>query len=239
MKSSVQLIEIRVKLLFGKEIEIMKKVLSAIALFIPLAFCSCEKTSPEPEETFFDLQGENGFVGTLAGTNAFVSILLGSEEGIAYVCNGEENISEWFSGPVTDPREIHFTNSAGAKITASFINNAFKGKITFKEGTDFPFTATINSGDYGGIYRVIDEKAANAEITAAWIVRSAEDQRGAMKLNSKTLPDMPLSKKNFDDIKDGTSNTINIRGASFSIFRYKVKVSLPAPPIPIPYPNTG
>lgn len=202
--------------------------------------CSCEKKSSELETTFFDLQGENGFVGEVEGTNAFVSILLGTEVGIAYVCNGDENISEWFNGPVSDLKELYFTNSAGAKITASFIDNSFQGEITFKDGIHYPFTAAVNSGIYGGIYRVIDEKAENAEIKAGWIVRSEENQRGAILFQSRALPNITLRKKNFEDIKDGSSNTISIQGASFSIFRYKIEVSLPAPPpIPIPYPNTG
>ena len=245
MNNALQILEIRSKKLIYKNIELMRKVAVITFLLLLFAFGACEQTSAEQEtiaeqeETFFELQGEHGFVGTLDGTNAFVSILLGAEEGIAYMCNGEENISEWFSGPVDDLKEIHFTNSAGAKIRASFLDHAFKGEVTFKGGLAFPFSTTVNSGIDGGIYRVIDEEAEKAEIKAGWIIRSEEDQRGAIIFNSTTLTDMPLRKINFDDIKDGSSNTISIKGASFSIFRYKVKVSSPVPPIPIPYPNTG
>ena len=246
MKNTLHLKKFRTKNLFHKRNEVIKKVAVFMSLVLPIAFCSCENTSSEPEiipaqeETFFDVQGENGFVGEVEGTNAFVSILLGTEAGIAYVCNGEENISEWFKGPVSDLKEIYFTNSAGAKITASLIDNSFQGEITFKDGTPYPFTAAVNSGIYGGIYRVIDEKAEKAEIKAGWIVRSEEDQRGAIIFQSRALPNIPLRKKNFEDIKDGSSNTISIKGASFSIFRYKIEVSLPTPPgVPIPYPNIG
>ena len=232
--------------LLRKKNELMKKAAIFMVLIMLILCSSCEKTGTEQttiaeqDEAFFDLQGEHGFVGTLDGTKAFVTILLGAEACIAYVCNGEENISEWFSGPVNDLKEIRFTNSSGATITASFIANSFQGEMRFKEGTPFSFTTTVNNGINGGIYRVIDEKADKAEIKAGWIVRSEEDQRGSIKFNTTTLPNMPLSKKNFEDIKDGSSNTISIKGASFSFFRYKVKVSAPTPPgIPIPYPNTG
>ncbi len=97
---------------------------------------------------------------------------------------------------------------------------------------------------YGGIYKVIDEKAVKAEIEASWIVRSEEDQRGSITFQSRQLPKITLSKINFGDISDGSSNTVSIKGASFSIFRYKVKKptrpapSEPFPPfVPIPYPN--
>lgn len=105
-------------------------------LFIIFMICSCEESSIKSEDIFFDLQGENGFAGTVDGTDAYVSILLGSEEGIVYVCNGDEDISEWYYGPVPNLNDISFTNPQGARITASLIGNSFKGKITLRDGRE-------------------------------------------------------------------------------------------------------
>ena len=187
---------------------------------------------------FFDIQGENGFVGTVDGTNAFVSILLGEERGIAYVCNGDEDISEWFSGPVSDLKEVSFTNTKGAKITASFINNSFEGEVSLRDGRKFLFKAEVNSEAYGGIYRVLGEDAVQAEIEAGWIVKSETDQRGSFKFRTVTQPTTTLSKSKLKDISDGTSNTLVMTERSFSVFRYKVKTPAPpAPFTPVPYPN--
>lgn len=233
------------QLLLRKNLTVKTKA-TLVSLFILLVFYSCEKTSIEQETTFFEIQGENGFVGNLDGTNAFISILLGEEEGIVYICNGGEGISEWFIGQISDTRKIHFTNTKGAKITASLINNSFEGETTMIDGSSYPFKATVNTGIYGGIYKVIDEKAKQAGIEATWVVKSEEDQRGSITFQSHQLPTITLLKKNFDDINDGTSNTISIKGTSFSVFRYKVKTptrpstSSPSPPsIPIPYPLTS
>ncbi len=234
--------KIRAKKLLVKINELTRTGTIFVFLFALSVFYSCEKTSDEQETTFFDLQGENGFVGTVEGTNAFVSILLGEEEGIAYVCNGDEDISEWFSGPVSDVKDIRFTNSKGAKITAILTGNSFNGELVLSDGRNFSFNAGVNNEVNGGIYKVIDEKAVAAEIKAGWIVRSEEDQRGSITFQSRQLPNITLSKINFGDISDGTSNTLSIKGTSFSFFRYKVKVptqlvpSAPQP-IPIPYPN--
>ena len=230
--------KIRGNKLLLKKNELTRTATFFMSLLMIFVCCSCEKTSPEQEETFFDLQGENGFVGTVDGTNAFVSILLGEEKGIAYVCNGDEAFSEWFSGPISDVKEIRFTNREGAKIAASLIGNSFKGELFLSDGRSFSFNATVNNDVHGGIYKVIDEKAVKAEIEASWIVRSEEDQRGSITFQSRQLPNITLSKINFGDILDGTSNTVSIKGASFSIFRYKVKKPTPpAPFLPIPYPN--
>jgi hypothetical protein len=207
-------------------------------LFIIFMICySCEKSSIESEDIFFDLQGENGFVGTVDGTDAYVSILLGSDEGIVYVCNGDEDISEWYYGPVSNLNDISFTNPQGAKITASLIGNSFKGEITLRDGRKLSFHAGVNRGIYGGIYKVIDEKAVQAEITASWIIRSEEDQRGFIRSKSTRLQTIRLGKNKLKEISDGTSNTIVIKETSFSIFRYKVvKKPSPGGPIAIPYP---
>ena len=201
------------------------------------SFSACDKTSTEPEANFFDIQGENGFVGTVDGTDAFVSILLGKEKGIAYVCNGEEDISEWFSGTVSTSREVSFTNAKGAKIKASFINNSFEGEVSLSDGRRFQFEAAVNSGIYSGIYRVLGEEAVQAELEAGWIVKSEADQRGSFKLKTVTQPTKTLSKSKLEDISDGTSNTLVMTERSFSVFRYKVKTPAPpAPFVPVPYP---
>ena len=208
-----------------------------LSLLIILMICSCEKSSIKSEDIFFDLQGENGFVGIVDGTDAYVSILLGSEEGIVYVCNGVEDISEWYYGSVANLNDISFTNPQGAKITASLIGNSFKGEITLRDGRKLSFDAGVNRGIYGGVYKVIDENAVQAEIKASWIIQSEEDQRGSIKSKSNRLPTIRLGKNKLKEISDGTSNTIVISETSFSIFRYKViKQPSPGGPIPIPYP---
>ncbi|WP_339841987.1 hypothetical protein [uncultured Maribacter sp.] len=216
----------------------MQKKQAFLYTFSILVMClSCEKPNTTQEPSFFDVQGENGFVGKLQGTNALVSILLGENEGIAYICNGEEDISEWFSGPISDTRQIHFTNRQGAEIKASLIKNIFEGEVVLHDNTTYSFTAKVNSGINGGIYRVIDEKAELAEIEASWIVNSNNEQRGSVTVQSRQLPNIILSQKNFDDINNGLSNKINIQGNSFSVFRYRVKDPIsPVPPVPIPYP---
>jgi len=78
--------------------------------------CS-EETTTEPEPTFFDIQGENGFVGNVDGTDAFISILAGESKAVVYVCNGDEQLSEWFKGNIGDPENISLTNGDGAQVT--------------------------------------------------------------------------------------------------------------------------
>lgn len=208
-----------------------------ICLFMLVVISACDNTSNEPEVNFFDIQGENGFVGTVDGTDAFISILLGEERGIAYVCNGDEDIAEWFSGPVSDFKEVSFTNAKGAKITANFINNTFEGEVLLRDGRKFLFKAEVNSGIYGGIYRVLGEDAVQEEIEAGWIVKSEADQRGSFKFKTVIQPTRTLSKSKLKDISDGTSNTIAVGERSFSFFRYKVKIPAPpAPFAPVPYP---
>jgi len=215
---------------------IVRVVTSVLIILIAIA---CDEDQTEvPKEIFFEIQGENGFVGMVDGTNAFVSILLGEEEGIAYVCNGEEDISEWLSGTVTSLEDISFTNANGAKITANFTNSTFIGEIKLSDGREFQFEAMVNNNTYGGIYRVLGEEAVQAEIKAGWIVKSETDQRGFFSFKSVTQPTTTLSKSKLKDISDGTSNTLVMAERSVSFFRYKVKKpSGPAPPIPIPYPN--
>jgi hypothetical protein len=209
-----------------------------IFLIVFFVFSACEKTSIEPEANFFDIQGENGFVGTVEGTNAFVSILLGEERGIAYVCNGDEDIAEWFNGSVSDLKEVNFTNAKGAVIKASFINNSFEGEVSLRDGRKFLFKAEVNNNIYGGIYRVLGEDAVQAEIEAGWIVKTETDQRGSFRFRNVSQPTTTLSKSKMKDISDGTSNTIAMGERSFSFFRYKVKTPAPpAPFAPVPYPN--
>lgn len=218
----------------------VKIIISVVMLFV---ISACENTNDEPVANFFDIQGENGFVGIVDGTDAFVSILLGEEKGIAYVCNGDEDISEWFSGMVLDLNEVSFTNAKGGKITASFINNSFEGEVLLRDGRRFQFVAVVNTGIYGGIYRVLGEDAVQAEIEAGWIVKSEAEQRGSFKFKTVTQPTTTLSKSKLKDISDGTSNTLVMKERSFSVFRYKVKKPAPSAPsgpippfVPVPYP---
>ena len=111
--------------------KIMNEIGLVILLLITFFASSCSKKTPsEPEATVFDVQGENGFVGTVNGTNAFISLLVAEDEAIVYVCNGDEEISEWFRGEIVDPADISLTNSKGAKVTAKFKGKSLEGGVT-------------------------------------------------------------------------------------------------------------
>jgi hypothetical protein len=195
----------------------MKVVVSAILLTIIFIFSCNENSTTEPEQTFFDVQGPNGFAGTLNGTNAFVALLVDDNESIAYVCNGEEEISEWFRGAINDPNEIDLTNGAGAQISAKFSGNSFEGQVTLRNGKIYSLKATPNRTEGVGIFRVIGDEAKQDSVEAGWIVNSEGDQRGALLIRSifQTTPVL-----NFDDITDGSSNTILIGETRFSVFRF-------------------
>ena len=215
----------------------MNNIGSVILLLISFLSFSCNKKVPsEPEKTFFDIQGENGFVGSLNGTNAFVSILIGENEGIAYVCNGDEEISEWFKGNVNQPTEINFTNSNGTQVSAHLKDKSFKGEITLSNGTSHSFIATTSSSEYAGIYRIMGDAATHDKIDAGWIINSDEDQRGSLTINAVFQPIPPL---NIRDLKDGTSNTVLLtENKSYPVFRFLIKK--PTPPalfVPVPYLN--
>ncbi|MCW8848897.1 MAG: hypothetical protein OQJ81_02880, partial [Melioribacteraceae bacterium] len=75
----------------------MNKIKLLAIIFMSIIIISCsEDSTTEPEESIFDVQGENGFVGTVEGTNAYIAFLVAEEEAIVYVCNGDEEIAEWF-----------------------------------------------------------------------------------------------------------------------------------------------
>ncbi|MCA1760505.1 MAG: hypothetical protein LC658_12120, partial [Bacteroidales bacterium] len=104
----------------------------AIVFFIAL-FAGCEKE--EMEETFFDVQGENGFVGKVDGTNLFIGLLIAENEAIVYVCNGDELISEWFMESIDHPTDIQLTNSEGAKVSAKYEGREFSGQVNLRNST--------------------------------------------------------------------------------------------------------
>ena len=84
-----------------------------LVFFSLLAFSRGNKTHSEYEATIFDVQGVNGFVGTVNETNAFIAPLVAESEGTVYVCNGEEEIAEWFRGDLNDPQNVNLAHSAG------------------------------------------------------------------------------------------------------------------------------
>lgn len=114
-----------------KKNKVIKTATIIMSLFSLLGLGACEKTSSEPEVSFFDVQGENGFMGTVSGTNAFIALLVAREEAIVYVCNGDEEIHEWFRGDNMDPTKISLTNGAGVKVVAEFTGTTFEGDVTF------------------------------------------------------------------------------------------------------------
>lgn len=185
-------------------------ILLIITLFV---FPGCEKE--ETEDTFFDIQGENGFVGKVDGTTLFIALLVAENEAIVYVCNGDELISEWFMEAIDNPTDIRLTNSEGAKISAKFEGRAFSGQVTLRNSTyPYLFTAGPNTAEDAGIYRVSGQEAIDDEIGAGWILNSDGEERGTLKIKSvfQKIPALPIR-----DIKDGTSNTIMIGEKSYKI----------------------
>jgi len=210
-----------------------------------MLFSSCGKDDdkPDTDETFFDIQGENGFVGTVDETNLFIALLIAENEAIVYVCNGDELVSEWFMEPIDDPTNIQLINSEGAKISANFEDRAFSGQVTLRNSnTPHSFTATPNIAENAGIYIVSGQEAIDDEIGAAWILNSEGEERGTLKIKSvfQKTPALPVR-----DIKDGTSNTMMINEKSYKIgvlyVRYdaakKAVILLPGALFPIPKNN--
>ena len=159
----------------------INKISVVILLFHSFLIFSCsEKTLSESEtKTIFDIQGENGFAGTVNGTDAFIALLIAGDEAIVYVCNGDEEISEWFRGAISDPTEISLTNSKGVHISAKFKGNSFEGDVMLGSDSTHLFTATPNSVEDAGIYRVYGDQATQDEVEAGWILNSEGDDRGA------------------------------------------------------------
>lgn len=206
---------------------IIKLLLGLLVSFVAI---SCSKDSPtEPEFTFFEIQGENGFVGTVNGTNAFISLLIGDNEGIVYVCNGDEEISEWFKGSIVDPTNIIFTNYDGAKISAKFENNSFIGEVTLSTDVKQSFSAQPSRNENSGIYRVMGEEATTDNLYAGWILNSEGIEKGSVRIGSK-----------FQNAIALPQNSAIINNKSYPVFQFIVKKPTPpAPFVPVPYPNIG
>lgn len=202
-----------------KEI-IMNKIASVILVFVSfIAFSCSEKTSTEPKATFFDIQGNSGFVGTVEGTDAFISLLVARGEVIAYVCNGDEEINEWFRGPILFPVNITLINNDGAKIVTTFSGTSYKGEVTLTNGSTFAFTASPNTGNNTGIFRVYGDDAVQEEVEGGWIVNSIDQQRGAIRVGSK------FTRITLETLPDGTSNTVTVSGKSFPVERFYLRRS--------------
>lgn len=155
------------------------------SLFICLIAISCSKdNSQEPPKTIFDIQGENGFVGTVDGTNAFIAVLVANEEALVYVCNGEEGIYEWFKGDITDPENISLQNGNGAKVVGNFTANTFTGTVVLTDGTSHLYTATANIGNEAGVFQVFGDLAEQEGVIAGWILDTKNKERGSFRLNS-------------------------------------------------------
>lgn len=137
----------------------MKKSSLTILLLISLLVVSCAGTAQTASDTaIFDVQGENGFVGTVDETDAFIALLVGVDEVIVYVCNGDEEIYEWFRGAVSDPTDFSLTNDAGAKIAAHFVENSINGEVTLRHGNTYSFTAAPNVGENTGYIKYMVTK---------------------------------------------------------------------------------
>ena len=206
----------------------MLKLIPCFLVCITLFSFGCEKsTTPPQSPTFYEIQGENGFVGELTGTDAFVSLMLGTEEAVVYVCNGSENISEWFSGKISDPTSFDLSNLAGAKISVAYIKKQMEGTVTLSNQTTYAFTAKPNTNILGGIYKAMGDEVKADSVQAGWILNSDAQERGSLKVRSVNQPVRALPKANF---------TFNNK--SYPVFRYRLTPSTPLG-VPIPYPNTG
>lgn len=198
-------------------------LLQLISLY---AFSCTENSSTEPEQTFFEIQGECGFVGKVNGTNAFISILAGENKAVAYVCNGDEQISEWFNVDIVDPTVLNIENEKGAKISAKFSEISYHGEFTSISGIRYSFSATPSTEKSAGIYRVMGDEADANEIKAGWILNSNGEEKGALIISFTFQQTLALPK-----------STIVINNTTYPVFRFLVKnPSSPVPPIPIPYP---
>lgn len=179
-------------------------------------FIGCEKD--ETVETFFDIQGEAGFVGTVDETDAFIALLIAEEEAIVYICNGDEQIAEWFKAPIDDPENIKLTNSAGATINAKFSGRTFSGVVTLRNNLTYTFSAAPNTGNVAGVFRVHGgDLAAQDNVEGGWILNSSNAERGTMKVAGqfKATPKMLA----FNNVSGGTTNTILIGRKSYPFER--------------------
>ena len=195
----------------------MKIKIRFIKLFAPLFFIlitvACSDDPTVPDEQLFDIQGENGFVGTVDGTDAFIALLIADEEAIVYVCNGEEEISEWFRGDIAVPENINLINGNGAQITGKFIGKTFTGTVILSDSSTHSFSATPNTGNETGIFQVYGDLAVQEGLVAGWILNTAEEERGSFRLNSEFVPTPEKPK----------TSTITYKSNNFSIQRFSFK----------------
>jgi len=201
----------------------MKIKMNLVKLVAPLFFilfaigCSDDPVE-DPKNILFEIQGENGFVGTVDGTDAFISLLVADKEALVYVCNGEEEIYEWFRGNITDPENISLKNGYGSQVVGKFVGQSFTGNVILTNGNSHSFTAIPNSGSKTGIFQVYGDLAAQEGIVAGWILNAKSEERGSFRLNSvfQSTPKKPKLKP----VSDGTSNTISFKSMSFPIRRF-------------------
>ena len=206
----------------------MNKIKLLVMLLFGFIAITCSEDNPtEPERTFFDIQGENGFVGNVDGTNALVSILIGESEGVVYVCNGEEGISEWFKGTINDPTEFTFANTKGSNISGKFEDNSYIGEVTLSTGNKHTFLAISGTQENSGIYRVMGEEADEDQVEAGWILNSTGMEKGSLLIGSVFQKTIVLPKTN-----------VIIKNKSYPVFHFLIKKPTPpAPFVPVPYPN--
>ena len=191
----------------------------SIIVALSLLLISCkEDNSTEPEQTVFDVQGKNGFVGKVNDTDAFIALLIRENEGIVYACNGDEEIYEWFRGSIDESTKINLNNNDGAQVSAEFTNDSFEGEIILRNGNMHSFTATPSNQDSSGIYHLTGDTAIQNEIEGGWIVNSEGEERGAFII-SGVFQNTPRKPK-LGGILDGTSNTIFIGQFSLSLFHF-------------------
>lgn len=205
----------------------MNKVQLIPLLLICFFILSCSENSPtEPEPTFFEIQGENGFVGKVNGTNAFISILAGESKVVAYVCNGDERISEWFNEDIIDPKELNLKNRNGALISANYRENSFHGEMVLSNGNEYSFVATPSTEKSAGIYRIMGEEAETDGVKAGWILNSTGQVKGALIINSTFQQTLVFPQRNAV-----------VKNTSYPVFRFLIKAPSPTSPVPLPYPN--
>jgi len=173
----------------------------------------------ESDTRVYDVQGENGFVGTVDGTNAFIALLVANDEAIVYVCNGDEAIYEWFRGPIDNPTDFGLTNSDGAQVQAQFSGTSFAGYVTLGNGQTHAFTAIPNAGNEVGIYTVYGAAAMQDGVVAGWIL-TADDERGAFRLKG-----LFQTTRRIRASSGGTSKTFSFAGRSYPVFRFSVAVN--------------
>jgi hypothetical protein len=187
------------------------KILALLFIVFVAIACGVDE-SIEQKDTIFDIQGKNGFVGTVDGTDAFIALLVAKKEALVYVCNGEEKIYEWFRGNIIDSENFSLTNSYNAKVDVKFDGSFMKGNVVLSDNTSHSFTAKPNTGNETGIFQVYGDLATQEGIVAGWIVNTKSEERGSFRLNSvfQATPQKPKT------------NTILFKSNSFSIQRFFV-----------------